>query len=219
MRTREIDKKIAARIASIGYDKIGSLLYKLESPSEDVQNIIMFSISKKAYRVIFCGFSFRNNEAEEFGLFCIKKYGNEMYRYLEKRGGIFVHLRISLGMMAGWQSGGGLYVGDEEIEGSIERIYNDISTIVLPVAGHIRTKEELLRLLLSDDDLAPWFRTNAAIRAANSIFLMVRLGYNGNRICEEISPYFSFMERSKLKISVVDYVNVVIEEAVSFRLL
>ena len=216
MRKRKRDKKIAEKLFPIGYRPIGSALYILDSPNDDVQNILVFSMSMKGASVIFCEFSFRNVMAEEFGLSCIQKYGDEMYKYLEKRDGLFLHLRISLGVMADWQPRGGLYAGDEEIDESLEIISGDISKIVVPIASKIKTIEELNWLLLSNGDLAPWFRTNAAIRAANSIFLMTGMGCDKIKIREEISPYFRFIERSRLKIDPIDYVDTVIEEAESF---
>ena len=182
-------------LSNLEYERVAPNTFRHSSGESGVEQFaivsgIRSSPSAAIDRVdIYIGF--RYEPAELFAYQAIVRYGGLSYSTLKPFGKTTCLLLFSVGHFGAWGGEAALSISDPlAANATLERVMDHV---VLPARRRVNSPQSLYSALSSNDSLLSWRRSNAAIRAAQVIFLGSMLKIPNEKTCISIGPQLSLI--------------------------
>lgn len=180
---------VARAFAAIGYSKVTKGIFRADWGTDDVEHYLRATIYGVPPEFLAVDFGFRNRRAQAFSIGVIRKLGGTMYASLKYDENFDCSMTFSLGKIAGWVPRSSLKISMLSSSELAHRLQADIVHKLYPFIRPISSTQNLYEFLLKDGEPCPWIRSNAAIRAAQVIFLGIQLGVPVGNIRQTLSGY------------------------------
>jgi hypothetical protein len=188
-------------LATVGYQRQRSLVYKAQWSTPDVEHFISFSRHGTAKASLSADFGLRNPDAEIFSAKCLYSYGGDLYNLTKPNTIVDYRMRFSFGRLGSKVQRWELYLPDLSSSELSQILKDYIRERLLPVVRNIITLDRLLDVLTRDSEPCPWISTNGLIRTAQIVSVGRQIGLSGEHIRAILEPHERYVQRDLREIS------------------
>jgi hypothetical protein len=184
-------------LADIGYRRLKRRTYRADWSTE-VEHFIYLQLYGTPADFLAASFGIKTKESERFAIQSMQTYGSEVDRLGRHDERSDCYMRGSLGQLASWGMRSSLTVSSMSGPALAAKIKHDIEALLFPVIRGITSLDLLLRFWLADAEPCPWYRCNAAMRAAMIVNVARRVGVAPAEIRKLLEPHLRQIGRPHL---------------------
>jgi hypothetical protein len=180
--------ELATGLEPIGFVKVDKILFRAARGERTIEHFIELNLFGSPVNNVACDYGLRSLLALEFALSSLKLYGGEVYNRLGWKLPVF-NVRCQVGRSCNWSPRSSLRISDYGIKALVEKAVTDIGAVITPGAGGVVSLESYCDTLIADGGLFPWITCNAAMRAAEYIFVSRQLGKPEQAVASALQRY------------------------------
>lgn len=196
MQRKEVDgAEVAVAMQRIGYMRCAPRVFKADWTADDVYNMVSLYTFSYAGPAAFVSpkFALKCHSAERFSLECYQDFRNLVWPSSvldapQKRWDTTMSFGLSAAIGGpGNNSSWPLMFCDHSQSEFIDRLIADVLKYIVPRSKGIVNQSDAYRFLLSDYEIARWFRSNGVIRAG----IIAHIGHGLNMPLDSIAADLS----------------------------
>jgi hypothetical protein len=180
---------LAEALAGLGYKCVQPFVYKAFSAGGLIQHYLYFTVWGTGNEFLSGDFGFRECQAQNFGIECVRLYGGAVYGALQYDPEVDCSMTYSLGKLAAWGPRSSFNLAETPIETIVARVTSSVQKWVVPLIRELDDESKLLSVLVHDSEPCRWVYINGAIRAAQIIFLASRQMIAWDKIELSLAPF------------------------------
>jgi hypothetical protein len=204
-------------MGNLGYSRVEKLVYRQSRSESEVEHYVYFSFWGSPKQYFTAHYDFFDIAADSFAVKEIKKLAGLAYDSIKFASVAHGSPEYPLGRLAKWEPRDSIYLPSVSVDVLKETITDAIEHKLLPLAQSIQTTQELFNRLIEDSEPMRWYFSNAAIRAAQIVFLSHKLKKPAGNVLDVLltqSKYIASQLSREIKVKTyIDQLLIDAEEA------
>jgi hypothetical protein len=185
------ETSLSLALEKLGYARTRAWVFRLDQNAKEVEHFLYFTLRQEK-NLIAAHFGFRLPDVEPLAITAFSYFARAdfpLHKMLEPDN---CSMRYSFGRFHSMLRPGYWNLSNE-VDWTAP-IVADLNQYLLPFVSRLPARQDMFEVLVANDEPCPWFAANAAIRAAQILFL-------GSRLCKPRSQLHAIVESRRTEIA------------------